>query len=445
MPNYTPIQTVNYYTQLSNLLAEVEYNGLYVDKLVMGEVSNQLTEQVESARQDLITMAEPAMPMETKRKITAKKVFNPASPLQVKDVLKYFDVEPPISPKTKKPSTDEEALNKIIEYPKQLPNDQLVRDFCEKLLEYRGLAKLNSTYVEGTIKRLHDSKIHPTFSIHTTTTGRLSCRNPNVQNIPRNSPIKQLFTARAEDRILVHSDYSQAELRVVSWLAGDNYFRDIFLREVDPFDMLTPELFDGTTRDQHTKESWKEIRTIVKTFVYGLNYGRTEYGIARGLKISVEDARKYKEKFFSVIPDIIKWQEWVKAEVKAGNDLVTPFGRHRRYNLITKQNERNVMNEALAFLPQSTASDMTLHAAIEVQDYFKKHANDFTEPPLIINLIHDDIMVDCHASDKDTVLDLLTDAMERAGDSLTDGYVPMATGASDPSAICYDYRWSNLT
>jgi len=269
---------------------------------------------------------------------------NPRSPLQLKKVFKDFGMFTQ--------STDAPTCKLIIEM--KGANSPIGR-FCTTLLEHRKGSKDYGTYVEGIRKRIYQgtTRVYPSFLLHGTTEGRLSCRNPNLQNIPRKSAIRRLFVPTKKENVFVQTDYSQAELRVLCWLAGDRYFTDIFnegLRDV--FDELSENvLFPQYPKATTDKEFFKEVRSKwVKPYVYGLAYGRTEYGISGDIEIglSLDEARDLMEKFFVVIPEIVQWQKDIKRLVSEGNDLVTPFGRHRRFHLITKQNHDDIMRQALA-------------------------------------------------------------------------------------------------
>ena len=253
----------------------------------------------------------------------------------------------------------------------------------------------------------------------------------NCQNIASNPEIKRLFVPRGPEFSLVHADYSQAELRVLSYFAKDRYFRDIFNDGTrDLFDELIVDTFPGSIKELEDEFSWKMKRRKVKTVVYGLNYGRTKYGVAHGLDIEVEEAEEIMDRFFSTIPEIIDFQAWVKEQVRAGHDLVTPFGRRRRYSLITKANENKVMNEALAFMPQSTASDCTVAAAIRVDTEFKEIWGDSPDRPQIINLVHDDIITDARDDDVEQVGEILRRHMIEVAEETVEGYVKFDVAAN---------------
>lgn len=408
----------------SNLIQDVEHNGMNINEQTLEDVGNKLEHEANYLRFEMIKFASGTVGNID----PGKMIFNPGSPLQVKKLFAHHEIG--------LASTNEEMLNKVLDYSGKLPDG--IMDFTKNLLEFRKTSKLKNTYVDGMKSRLHKGKVHSSFLIHGTTTGRLSSRNPNLQNIPRNSPIKSMFEPSGPGRVLLQSDYSQAELRVLAWITNEEYLIDIFNDPTrDIFNELTPEVFPGTSKEAVGEKEWKEMRTMVKTYVYGLNYGRTEHGIAKGFGIPVETAKLYMDRFLSVIPHIVAWQKMIKAKVKNGDDLITPYGRHRRYTLITKENERNVMNEALAFIPQSTASDMTLTAAVKLRHIFDKNYYSM-DKPRIVNLIHDAIMVDCKEGHVPEVQELMESRMVESAKKIVRDKVLFAADSS------YGKTWGDL-
>ncbi len=408
----------------SNMLQDVEHNGFAIDEEYLGPLSEKFVRDTDISRRNLayqaLTLSEGVL-------FDVKMGFNPNSPIQVKEFFASVGI--------KIDSTDADTLGKIINYDGDVI-PRVVRDFAKGILDHRSKIKLGKTYIEGTKQRLYKGRIHPNYLLHGTTTGRLSCRNPNLQNIPRKSPIKRMFIPSGPGRILINVDYSQAELRVLSWLSGDSYFTPIFNEGIrDPFDELVPVLYpDAESKEEMDKDVWKENRTMVKTYVYGLGYGRTEYGIARGFGIDVDLARSYMDRFFAVIPEIREWQERTKQAVMDGEDLVTAYGRHRRYNLITKANKDNVMNEALAFLPQSTASDMTLTSAIEAQSTLRLQFD-----TKIVNLVHDAVMLDAPEKVAEEVIEYMERKMIQCAQRVVGDFVKFAVSSS------YGNSWEELT
>lgn len=399
--------------EVSNMLQDVERQGMTIDQKYLGELDYEYTQLMVTQLEALRDYGGPD--------------FNPRSYQQIKKFLEEQGVTVP--------GTSAAILEEVIAAIEKMAKEQgddlpgnlaLVYGMLTTLLEYRKANKLYGTYIDGTKQRLYRGRVHPTYLIHGTTTGRLSARNPNTQNIASDKKIKRLFVPRdgGEQYSLVHADYSQAELRVLSYLAGDDYFRRIFNDSSrDLFDELIVEIYPGSIKELEDPAEWKQKRRVVKTVVYGLNYGRTEYGIAHGLGIDVEEALEIKNRFFSTIPEIIAWQEGIKRQVLRGDNLVTPFGRHRRYSLITKQNKNKVMNEALAFMPQSIASDCTVSAAIAVAREFQEGWGNVPNAPKIINLVHDDIIVDCHDADTLAVSNILRKAMIHSASEAVNNYV----------------------
>jgi len=288
------------------------------------------------------------------------------------------------------------------------------------LLDHRVEAKMHGTYVKGIAKRLYRGKVYSTYMLHGTTSGRLASRNPNMQNITRGPHIRRIFVPAKQENVFLHTDYSQAELRVLSYLSGDTYFRDIFNGgERDLFEELTPVLYPEANKTTMSKEQWKELRIRVKAYVYGVGYGRSEFSIASEFGISPGAAREGMERFFEVIPEVVEFREETRKRVLSGEDLITPFGRHRRYTLITKENVKDIMNEALAFLPQSTASDMCLQALVEVRKETRGLA-------YVRNTMHDALLLECHPNDVPQVTEIVERNMIESAKSIVGDYVKFA-------------------
>ena len=406
----------DFLVEASNELMFMELNGIAVDKGYNAELFDKYGESLEKHRQELAGILNRTGFVGHNSK-GQEIPFNPNSPKQVKEVLAHHRV--------RTESTDEDTLKRIKEQleTRELrtgslsDKEQALYDFIEGMLLHRREAKLFGTYVKGIRKRLYRGRIYPTFLLHGTTSGRLASRNPNVQNIPRQSSIKQQFIPAQPENCFVQADYSQAELRILTWLAEDPYFRAILNDpERDIFDELTPVLYPELPGKMDVPEAlWKETRIRVKAFVYGLGYGRTEYSIATEYKLSVEEAKAVKMRFFNAIPAIVNWQNWVKKRVYSGKDLISPFGRHRRFHLITQDNWKSIQNEALSFLPQSTSSDVCLRAMVRARRELRGSG------AYIRNIVHDSILVDTPrdmANDVATMLDRLMvgSAQELVGD-----------------------------
>ncbi len=401
----------------SGELMFVELNGIAVDTGYLKTLEQQFIASLHEIEQ--------RMDIQLKNNDKAPVDFiNPRSPQQVKKVLHALGMR--VS------STDKDTLNKIIDYVKDLaakkgkyPEEFPIYNFVVTLLEHRKEAKLYGTYVKGIRKRLYRGRVYPTFLVHGTTSGRLASRNPNVQNIVRGSTIRNLFVPAKQGNVFVQNDYSQAELRVLTWLAGCGYFRDIFnAGDVDLFDELTPVLYPRLPpKSLVLPGEWKETRIRVKAFVYGLGYGRGEGSIAEEFKIPYAEALTLKRNFFSVIPEIVQWQKEIQEKVLSGEDLTTPFGRRRRFNLITEQNKHEVMKECLAFKPQSISSDICLGAMVNVR-------RDLRGVGWVRNIIHDAILTECSPENAGRVSEITNRRMLESARGIVGDYVKFATDCS---------------
>ena len=398
-----------------NELMFLELNGIKVDRSYLMELWEKYESSLEVIEGDL-------------NKVLIKagyNAINPRSPKQVMGAMQFF--------RLRAQNTAKDTLNLIVEQMQERYGEQVydmdLYNFVTTLLQYRDEHKMFSTYVKGIHKRTFRSRVYPTFKLHGTVTGRLSSRNPNMQNIPRRKAIKRIFVPSAEDRVFVNADYKQAELRTLSWLADEPFLKEILDDPArDLFDELTPGMYKGLTKaDVGTivsEEEWKDIRVRVKAFVYGLGYGRKYQSIAYEYRLPMGEAKQMAEGFMAQIPNVVAWQAWVREHVKSGRDLITPFGRHRRFHLITDENWEDIQNEALAFLPQSTSSDVCLRAMARVRRDLRGTG------AFIRNIVHDNILVDCPADMANDVSVLLDTRMGESGRELVGDYVKYAVDIS---------------
>lgn len=291
-------------------------------------------------------------------------------------------------------------------------------EFLYRILSYRREQKLYGTYIKGTRSRLYEGKVFPTFLLHGTTTGRLSCRNPNVQNIPRGSSIRNLFVP-TNGNVFVQGDYSQAELRTIATLAKDSYLRRVFAEGRD----IHGEIASSFYGENFTKEQ----RTRAKMVVFGLSYDMSAQGLAKRMGISKYEANKFLKQFFSVIPDVEAWRLDVQRQLfQDSGDLITPFGRHRRFHLITKENKDDIRREGLAFYPQSIASDICVSAFIKLRPALAGIAS-------FRITVHDSLLAECAPDDAIEVGRAMREEMEAAALEFTD-FVPFKVDISTGTA-----------
>lgn len=323
-------------------------------------------------------------------------VENPRSPIQVKAALKDLGF--------KVAKTDKDTLKKLLE---KVDPESDANKFLQLMLQQRREQKLYGTYVKGIRKRIFRGRIHSSFLLHGTTTGRLASRNPNLFNIPRESAIKRQFVAEPGN-VFIQGDYRTAELRWMAVEGSDTFLADIFREDRDIHDEFSLVFYGpGFTKDQR-------VRT--KAFVYGLSYGRDPYSIAQEFGISVAQATQHAEQMFAMMPGVSRWRDSIIHQVLHDQeDLVTQFGRHRRFWLITQENKKDVINQALAFKPQANISDMCLTAFIRLR---RDHG-------LATRVsVYDSVMVECAADDADDVADLMRRVMEETAYEVFGDSVP---------------------
>jgi uracil-DNA glycosylase family 4 len=379
----------------SNALFPVERRGLRVDMKVNATLEEELTRELEEI---------------------GDFPFNPNSSQKT---LEYFNKELGIDTDT----TDKDFLLSITgddDNPPTRKEEPHVVDLCRRLQEFRKAYRFKSTNVTAIrVKALASgiNTIYPSFFLHTTTTGRLSSRNPNAQNIPRDSKIKNQFIPSVDGNVFVKVDYSQLELRVLCWLAKDEYMRSLFADETrDVFRELCVAVW-GDKFLNANRGAQKEMRTLLKTMAYGIAYGRGAKAIAKAFNIPLQEAQRHFGEFCAMIPDIMNYQESVVREVMSGKDLITPFGRHRRFHLITDQNKVDIANQAKAFKPQSIGSDCNVLALTRLPDYI-----------MVRNIIHDETLFECRPNEAEELAKTVSDTMIAAAEEVTEGYVPFRTG-----------------
>lgn len=362
----------------SNVFMPAEMKGLTVDI----DYVSKLTDEFEVTLMGL-------------EDILAKWVSNPRSPMQVKEALLNLGV--------RVASTNKETLALL---QRRNISDEC-REFVELLLQHRKQAKLYGTYVKGIYKRLYKGRVHPTYMLHGTTTGRLACRNPNLFNIPRGSGMRNMFIP-TPGRVFVQGDYKGAELHVIACEARDEYLRGLFAEGRDIHNEVAERFFGpGFTKDQ---------RVRAKAVVFGLPYGREAQSLAQEFNMPTAEAQRYLEEFFQMIPDTVRWYDALVDKIlHSEDDLVTHFGRHRRFWLLTDDNVRDVIKEGRAFIPQSTAADITLLAACELVE---KYGLDFRLS------VYDSIMAECDPDQVEDVKQTMREVMPRVAAEVYSDYVP---------------------
>lgn len=362
-----------YRMQVSKMLQDVQLNGVPVDV----DVLDELEEHYSAIEEETLTFL----------RSQAGQTFNPRSTKQLKEFFAAQGVH--------EKSFKEDVLKKLR---RDRPD---LAEFIDTLLKYRSATKVLSSYI-STVRGFvgNDGRVHPTYLPHGAKTGRLSAKSPAIQTMGRDSGIKRALYA-PEGYKIISCDYSQAELRTVAELSDDanmmsafqpgapDFFDDL-MTKVYPEEFPTIADYEAFDRENHLEA--KNKRALIKSIVYGSNYGRGAKAIAIALEKPVEDAEHVLDMYYSAYPNLKKWQDSIRESV--GNDslawrTITPFGLRFKQEVVTYKNQNSVGNEALAFVPQSTANDICLHAAIEINKRVGQYGAQ------LIGLVHDATYVLC--------------------------------------------------
>jgi DNA polymerase-1 len=306
------------------------------------------------------------------------------SPQQVSDVLFKKEGLPVIkrSEKTGAPSGDAKSLRRLVAQGYDLPT---------KLLEYKFYYGANTKFLNkwGNFAK-HDHRIHPSFNITNVATGRTSCSDPNLQQVPRNKELRTLFTA-APGRVLIEADYSQIELRVAAHIAKDKTMIDIYKNDGD-IHTKTAILTSG--KAEPTKEDRSKAKAVNFGFLYGmLEGGFVDYAFdSYGVVFTLDEAREFRRLFFEGYSDLLPWHKEMEIICESMGGVENLFGRFRRLDDIYSRNrwERNsAIRKAINTPVQSTASDLLLFSAVEIDHKLSKEMDLY-----IPATIHDAILVD---------------------------------------------------
>ena len=373
---------------LAPVLAEMEYNGMYVDKEGLIEFGKQLQQRIEEMTKEIHELA--------------GEEFNINSPKQLGEVL-FEKLKLTVYKKTKTGySTDVEILEKLREE----------HPIIEKILEYRQLAKINSTFVEGLIPFINPKtkRIHSHFHQTVTATGRISSSDPNMQNIPTRvelgKMLRKVFVAEGNDKIYIDADYSQIELRVFAHISQDEEMIKAFNKDEDIHAQVASKVFGVNIKDVTS-----ELRTKAKAVNFGIVYGISDYGLAAQLKVRKSEAKEYIEQYLSKYKGIKAFMEETPKKVKEIGYVETLFKR-RRY--VPEVNSNNYMvrqfgNRVAMNMPiQGTAADIIKIAMINVDKELKKQN---LKSKLILQ-VHDELLIETYEDEKEVVRNILKNCME---------------------------------
>lgn len=385
------LETVLYEVELPliEVMASMEYEGMVCDRDELKTLGKIITEQVSEITKEIYRLA--------------GEEFNINSPAQLGPVL-FEKLGLPAGKKTKRGySTSAEVLEKIVDEHPIVP----------LILEYRTLTKLNSTYIEGLLPLIGDNNvIHAHFNQTVTTTGRISCTEPNLQNIPIRQELgrqlRKAFVPRDSHHILVGADYSQIELRVLAHMAEDPVLINAFNNGEDIHRSTAANVL-GVNPDQITTEE----RSRAKAVNFGVIYGMSAFGLSSELHITRKEADNYIRTYFEKHSAVKKFMDSQVEFCRNNGYVTTLLGRKRYINEITASNfmtrqvgERLAMNSPI----QGSAADIIKIAMIKVYNSLKESG---FKSKLILQ-VHDELIIDTCIDEQEKVEHLLIENMESA-------------------------------
>lgn len=391
---------------LIEVLANMEYRGFKVDINKLKELGSEFDSKIDRLRTQIYELA--------------GEEFNINSPKQL-GVILFEKLGLPVIKKTKTGySTSAEVLEKLADK----------HEIIEKILEYRQIVKLKSTYIDGLISVIdpNTGKVHSSFNQTITTTGRISSTEPNLQNIPikteEGKKIRKVFVPRSEEYTLVDADYSQIELRVLAHISDDDKLKEAFYTDEDIHTKTASEVFN-VPKDEVTSL----MRSRAKAVNFGIIYGISDYGLSRDLKISRKEAKTYIDNYLA---NYAKVKEYMEKVIKFGkeNGYVETILHRRRY--LPELNSRNfnirAFGERIAMNTpiQGSAADIIKVAMVKVYKELKKK---MLKSKLILQ-VHDELIIEAHRDEVEEVKDLLKDIMESAVKLSVPLKVDMKTGDS---------------
>ena len=373
----------------AEVLAEMQYTGVFVDKEEIKKMSELLKIQINDLNKEICELAD--------------QDFKINSPKQLGEIL-FEKLKLPYKKKTKSGySTDVDTLEAL----------KNAHPIVEKVLNYRQISKLNSTFVEGMLPYINTktNRIHTSFHQTVAATGRLSSSDPNLQNIPTRTElgkqIRKLF--KAEDgKVFIDADYSQIELRVLAHMSDDKNMIEAFKSHSDIHKISASQVFKVPLEDVT-----KEMRSHAKAVNFGIVYGISDFGLSEQLGIPIKEAKKYIESYLANYQGIQEFMDREKDFAKRTGYVETLYHR-RRYIpelnsnnfMVRKFGDRAAMNAPI----QGTAADIMKIAMVNVY----KRLNEENLKSKIVLQIHDELIIETLEEEVNRVSEILKNEMENA-------------------------------
>ena len=369
---------------LARVLAKMEMTGVKVDLSVLENMGVTYKERLDSITQEIYELA--------------GKTFNIASPKQLGEVL-FIELGLPGGKKTQKGyKTDVKVLHKL----------RGKHPIIDKILEYRNISKIYSTYIEGLEAYiLSDGKIHTIFKQNYARTGRLSSTEPNLQNIPvrddEGKKIRQAFLPSND--LFLSADYSQIELRILAHISGSKELQEAFINDADIHTKVASDIY-GVSEDMVSKK----MRSTAKAVIFGIVYGISGYGLGENLEISPKEAKEFISKYYELYPGVKKYMDEIVVEAKEEGSVRTLFNRRRTIPeldsteyMVRQMGERIALNTPI----QGTCADIIKKAMVEIDKEFKEKN---IQSKMILQ-VHDELIFDVIESEKKIVEEIVKRVM----------------------------------
>lgn len=375
--------------KLASILANMEKEGILVDKDYLDSLEGEIKEKLKTLEEKIYAISE--------------EEFNISSPKQLGVILfEKLNIPYPKKSKNSNYSTDKEVLDKI----------RLFNPIVSLVEEYRMLSKLNSNYVVGLKEQImSDNKVHTIYNQCLTRTGRLSSKDPNLQNIPNHDEygrlIRKCFVSQ-EGYTFLSSDYSQIELRLFAELSNVESLKEAFINSEDIHSFTASKIFN-----KDIKDVTKEERSRAKAVNFGIIYGISSFGLANDLGINVNDAKDFIDRYMEKFDGI---KSYMKKEVDDAKEkgYVTTIMNRKRYideikasnYMIRMQGERMALNTPI----QGSGSDILKKAMIDIDSEFKEKN---IKSKMLLQ-IHDELIFEVKEEEIEIVKELVKEKMENA-------------------------------
>lgn len=370
---------------LITVLASMEYEGIKVDPSILKSMESEMSLRISEIEKEIYELA--------------GEEFNISSPKQL-GVILFDKLCLPFAKKTKTGyKTDVSILNKLYDR----------HPIISKILEYRGLTKIKSTYLEGLCNYiLEDGKIHTIYKQNLTRTGRLSSVEPNLQNIPtkddEGKKIRKAFLPVND--MFLSTDYSQMELRVLAHVSGSEELQQAFIDDEDIHTKVAADIY-GVSKEDVTKT----MRKTAKAVIFGIVYGISGFGLGENLEISAKEAKEFINKYYELYPGVKNYMDNIVSEAYRNGYVRTLFKRKRVIDELANKNyiirssgERIALNTPI----QGTSADIMKLAMVKIFAEMKEHN---LQSKMLLQ-VHDELVFDVVAEEKDILEELVKRNME---------------------------------